>query len=189
MIVDLLALAFALAMDATATAATLGFIAGRVRGRDLLLTTLAFGGSQALMPLLGWWLGFALSSVVTTWDHWIAFVLLAGIGVHLLREAAAGPAEGAERSRANLFGVASVLWLALVTSIDALAAGVTLPLLGAPIVISVTVIGVTTAALSGGGLLLGRRLGRLLGKRLEFVGGLVLILLGLKILVEHTLLG
>jgi len=188
MSLELFALAVALAMDATAAAAARGLVAQRVRARDVALTTLAFGGAQALMPLVGWLLGRALSGYVSAWDHWIAFTLLVSIGAHMILEGTAGdePGEGEE---AAPFALGTILWLALATSIDALAAGVTLPLLGAPLLLSVTVIGVTTALLSGAGLLLGCRLGCLKRARLTICGGLVLIALGVKILLEHTLGG
>ncbi len=188
MSLELFALAVALAMDATAAAATCGLTARCVRARDVARVTLAFGGAQATMPLIGWLLGQALSRVVTTWDHWIAFGLLLGIGAHMLVEARSQDDPGAAEGN-DPFATGTLCWLALATSIDALAAGVTLPLLGVPLLVSVAVIGTTTAVLSGAGLLLGRRVGHLLGARLTVFGGLVLIALGVKILVEHTLAG
>ncbi len=188
MVLELPALAVALAMDATAAAATRGLVAKRIRVRDVALTMLAFGGAQALMPLIGWLLGAALSDHVSAWDHWIAFALLVSVGARMVVDGAAGDGPG-EDDGAPPFALGTILWLALATSIDAFAAGVTLPLLGAPLLVSVAVIGATTAVLSGAGLLLGCHLGCLMKARLTIGGGLLLIALGVKILLEHTLGG
>ena len=175
-----LALALALAMDATAVAGARGLAAPVVRPRDALLVGLLFGGAQALMPALGWLLGDRLGPWVADWDHWVAFVLLAGIGAKMLWEARqpAAAAEGGLQLRV-------LLVLALATSVDAFAAGITLPMIGAPLLLSLVTIGVTTALLSAGALLLGRRFGARWGRRLDALGGVALILLGVKILVQH----
>lgn len=148
---------------------------------------LLFGGFQALMPLLGWFLGKTLGPVVQAWDHWIAFVLLAGIGAKMLHEAFSQTENEAAQSDAALYAPKVMLMLAVATSIDAFAAGITLPMMNAPLVLSLLTIGVTTAVLSGVGVYAGRRFGAMLGRRLDVFGGLVLIGLGTKILIEHTL--
>jgi putative Mn2+ efflux pump MntP len=181
-------LSVGLAMDATAVAAARGLSARRILPRHVLLVALLFGGFQAFMPLLGWLVGSHLGPVVERFDHWIAFVLLGGIGAKMLHDAYAGEADEAPRPE-DLFRLGILLVLALATSIDALAVGVTLPILGAPLLLSLITIGVTTALLSGAGLLLGRRFGAKLGKRLDIAGGLVLIGLGTKILIQHLLAG
>lgn len=182
----ILLLAVGVAMDATAVSAARGLAARRVHARQVFLVALLFGGFQALMPLLGWLIGSRLGPNVERFDHWIAFALLGAIGGKMVFEAftSAGqqpPSEG------ELFRLEVLLVLALATSIDALAVGVTLPMLDAPLVLSLVTIGVTTALLSGAGLLIGRRFGASLGKRLDIAGGLVLIGLGTKILVQHLL--
>lgn len=173
-------------MDATAVSAARGLAVPRVRARHVLLVACFFGGFQALMPLIGWLLGERLGPLVHAWDHWIACGLLATIGGKMLWEARANDDEevtpGAKK---DLFAFKVMLLLAIATSIDALAVGITLPLLNAPLALSLTTIGVTTAALSAAGLFAGRRFGSLLGKRLDIAGGLVLIGLGAKILIEH----
>jgi putative Mn2+ efflux pump MntP len=181
-----LGLAVGLAMDATAVAAARGLAAPRVRAVDALKVALLFGGFQALMPLLGYLLGAQLGRWAEAWDHWIAFVLLGGLGLKMLWEARGGPSrpEGAQ-----LFALAALLPLAISTSIDAFAAGVTLPLLGAPLPVALLTIGVVTAALSAAGLFAGRRFGALLGPRLDLAGGVILIALGTKILIEHLSAG
>ncbi len=173
-------------MDAAAVSAARGLATERVLARHVLLVALFFGGFQALMPLAGWFVGGEVGPWVTAWDHWIAFVLLGAIGGKMLWEAR-GDAGGevAKRSDEALFGLRVMFVLALATSVDAFAVGITLPLLDAPLLLSIVTIGVTTAVLSALALCFGRRLGAMLGPRLDMLGGLVLIGLGLKILIEH----
>lgn len=171
-------------MDAAAVSASRGMAVSRVRVRHAVLVAVFFGGFQALMPLIGWLAGSKVGPLVHGWDRWIAFVLLCGVGAKMLwesRSADEGPALAAKDER--LFSLRVMLLLAIATSIDALAAGFTLPLVGAPLLTSVVTIGVTTAVLSVAGLLAGRRFGALLGKRLDTAGGLVLIGLGIKSLI------
>ena len=176
-------------MDATAVAAARGLAAREgVRARHVLLVGSLFGGFQALMPLAGYLVGRELGPVVERFDHWIAFVLLGAIGAKMLHEAYSTSADQAPSSN-DLFRPVVLLVLAVATSIDALAVGVTLPMLGAPLGLSLVTIGITTALLSGIGLLVGRRFGASLGKRLDMAGGLVLIGLGTKILIEHLSAG
>jgi putative Mn2+ efflux pump MntP len=180
---SILVLALGLAMDATAVAAARGVAVRAIEARHVALVALFFGGSQALMPALGWWLGAAVGSYVAAWDHWIAFALLGGIGAKMLWEARGGGDD--DSVEGDPFGLRVMTVLAIATSIDALAAGVTLPLLGAPFVLTIATIGVVTAVLSAGGLYLGRALAGTLGSKLDVVGGLALVGLGVKILAEH----
>lgn len=186
----ILTLSVGLAMDATAVSAARGCAARSVRAGDVLRVALWFGGFQALMPGIGWCLGDALGSEVSAWDHWIAFGLLGAIGSKMLWEARGSAERPASepRSNADLFGTRVLVVLAVATSIDALAAGITLPMLGAPLLLSLASIGLITAALSALGVLVGRRFGDVLGRRLDTFGGLVLVALGTKILVEHLAL-
>lgn len=179
-------LAVGLAMDATAVSAARGLATPKILPRHVFIVAAFFGGFQALMPLVGWAVGSRLGPLVQAWDHWIAFVLLAAIGGKMLWEARPSKKDEDDAAPASdLYGVKVMLVLAIATSIDALAVGVTLPMLDAPLVLSVVTIGVTTAVLSALGLFAGRKFGALLGKRLDVAGGLVLIGLGVKILVEH----
>lgn len=182
-------LAVGLAMDATAVASARGVAASRVTPIHALKIALLFGGAQALMPLLAWLIGARVGPWVAAWDHWIAFVLLGGLGAKMLWEARAGDDDEAPRED-EPFAWRVLLVLAVATSIDAFAVGLTLPMIGAPLVLSLVTIGVVTALLSAGGLFAGsllraRSLGASLGKRLDVVGGVVLIGLGAKILIEH----
>lgn len=181
---SVLLLAFGLSMDAMAVAAARGFIVRQIRFRHVALVAGFFGGFQAVMPLFGWLLGSRVGSAIEAWDHWVIFAVLGGIGGKMLWEAFRGGEQEALKEE-DAFGLRVMLLLAIATSIDALAAGFALPLLGAPMALSLVTIGVTTAVLSALGLFAGHRFGAVLGRRLDAVGGLVLIGFGLKTLVEH----
>jgi manganese efflux pump family protein len=187
---SLLSLALALSMDAMAVSAARGLASSAgTRVRDTVLLALSFGAAQGLMPVAGWWLGARVGERFAAWDHWVAFVLLVGIGVKMLKEAfEQDDDEAGERA----LTIGALFVLAVATSIDSFAAGITLPMLGLPLLTSVLTIGVVTALLSGVAAwfaqVLASRFGERFGKRLEMVGGVVLIGLGIKVLVEHTLL-
>ncbi|MBL8741597.1 MAG: manganese efflux pump [Myxococcales bacterium] len=180
----ILVLAAGLSMDAAAVATVRGATTKHLRALHFLSVALYFGGSQALMPLLGYWLGSAIGDRFEAWDHWIAFVLLGGIGAKMLYETATAKDDD-DDVPADAFAPRLMLPLAIATSVDAFAVGATLPMLGAPLALSVITIGVVTAVCSMVGLGAGHRFGRALGKRFEAIGGVVLILLGVKILIEH----
>jgi putative Mn2+ efflux pump MntP len=181
---SIMLLAFGLSMDAMAVAATRGLAVRTIRLRHVALVAGLFGGFQALMPLFGWLLGNRVGKAIAAWDHWVIFALLAGIGGKMLWEAFHHEAE-APLDEADAFGLKVMLLLAIATSIDALAAGFALPLMGAPLAVSLAAIGITTAILSALGLFAGHRFGAALGSRLDAVGGVVLIGLGTKTLIEH----
>lgn len=189
---DILVLALGLAMDATAVAATRGLVAPSVRLRDALLVGLFFGGFQAGMPLLGWLLGAGLDTYIQAVDHWIACAILGTLGARMIwnarRPDVDDDASEAAPDRA-LFTSRALLPLAIATSIDALAAGVTLPLMGAPLATSIAMIGLVTGVLATLATLAGRRLGASMANHLELVGGLVLIAIGVRILIEHLATG
>jgi putative Mn2+ efflux pump MntP len=182
----LLMLAVGLAMDATAVAVTRGALARRIGLRDAALVAVLFGGSQALMPVGGWFLGTTIGSFIERWDHWVTFAVLVTIGGKMLWESR-GAAEAKPDPEPFRFVV--LVGLAIATSIDAFAVGITLPMLGVPLVTATVTIGVVTALASIGGLLAGRRFGALLGRRFDAVGGIVLVAIGTKVLVEHLLDG
>ena len=185
----ILAISVGLAMDATAVSAARGMAVPEVRPRHAALVALFFGGFQALMPVVGWLVGSRIGPLVEAWDHWIAFVLLGAIGAKMLWESRDPKTADAPRSERELFGLKVMLLLAIATSIDALAVGITLPMLDAPFALSVATIGVTTAVLCVAGLLVGRRAGAMFGRRLDFLGGLILIAVGTMILIEHLRTG
>lgn len=187
--ITLLLLALALSMDAFAAAISQGARARRHASLSQALRIgFAFGAAQGLMPLLGWSLGVAFESVIRDIDHWIAFVLLAGIGARMVHQGlTAGPRkEGAPVPLATGWPLVAT---AIATSVDAAAAGVTLAFVDRPVVVACAVIGAVTLALSTAGVLIGRAAGALVGARAEEFGGLVLIGLGVKILIEHVFLG
>jgi manganese efflux pump family protein len=179
--VQILLLSVGLAMDAMAVATARGAASVQIEPRDVLRPALLFGLAQAVMPALGWVIGREIGPWVAAFDHWFAFIVLGALGAKMLHEARnAGPND--ERAPA---GLSTLLALALATSVDAFAVGLTLPLLNAPFALSIVTIGVVTAVLSALGVVLGRRFGSLLGRRFDAFGGAVLILLGFKILIEH----
>jgi putative Mn2+ efflux pump MntP len=184
----ILLLSLGLAMDATAVSAARGLAAQRVSAQHVALIAVLFGGFQALMPLIGWMLGTRVGPLVEQFDHWIAFVLLGGIGGKMLWEAFHDDAEAGEEE-SEPFRLRALFVLGVATSIDALAAGITLPMLDAPFALTLVTIGVVTAISCALGVLAGRRFGAALGKRLDAAGGIVLIGLGMKILVEHLMAG
>lgn len=185
-------LAVGLAMDAAAVSATRGLAVPKVEPRHALSVALFFGGAQAGMPLLGWLAGDKLGTFAAAWGDWIAaavfFVLGGKMLIEVLRKRAReGDAEAVEEMPAHPFAIGTMALLALATSIDALVAGVTLPMLHAPLVASVATIGGTTAALSVLALYGGRRLGRSFEGRLDLIGGILLVGLGAKVVVAHLL--
>lgn len=177
--IEALLLALALAMDAFAVALTQG-AKFRPDARGGLAIALTFGVFQALMPLAGWLIGAVALVYVEAVDHWIAFGLLAFLGMRML-----GGHVGDEEASHALTGRALLL-AGVATSIDALAAGITLPTLGVTPWIAVALIGLVTFAMSGVGVVLGRRAGDHLGEWAERIGGVILIGLGVKILAEHS---
>jgi manganese efflux pump family protein len=181
----ILLLAFGLSMDAMAVAAARGLSVKRVGLRHVALVAGLFGGFQALMPFFGFMLGRKVGKVIEAWDHWLIFAVLGAIGGKMLWEAFHARDAEEPVSEAEAFGLKVMVILAVATSVDALAAGFTLPLLGAPLGVSLLSIGITTAVLSAAGLFAGHRFGAALGSRLDAVGGLVLIGIGTKTLIEH----
>lgn len=178
---DLFLIALALSMDAFAVAICKGLSVKKVGAKHILTVGIYFGGFQALMPFIGFLLGFKFERFIVSIDHWIAFVLLAVIGGGMIREAIAGGEDEANDS----FSFKTMLPLALATSIDALAVGISFAFLGVDIVAAAVLIGVTTFVLSGAGIVVGNVFGAKYKSKAELAGGIVLILIGLKILLEH----
>lgn len=188
--VEILLIALSLSMDALAVAVTIGVCRDGVHLRHALKVALFFGGFQALMPAIGYLAGVSVAGFIAPIDHWVAFILLAFVGGRMLYgslhekpmddEMDACPAEDPVSNR-------PLLLMAVATSIDALAAGISLALGSLPIVGTIVAIGLVTAVLSAMGVLLGRRLGFLFQRYACVAGGTVLILIGLRILLEHLL--
>ncbi|MBK8979180.1 MAG: manganese efflux pump [Planctomycetes bacterium] len=180
----LLLTGLALAMDAFAVCVSSSVVHRGVPWRRMLRLPVVFALFQAGMPALGWAGTQAFRDAITAFDHWIAFALLAGIGAHMLIEARGGVGDGSPLRRDPL-RTPVLLALALATSIDALAAGVGLAVLDVPIGVACAWIGGTTFVACVPGVVVGRRLGARLAHRAEALGGLVLIGLGVRILVQH----
>lgn len=179
-IVELVFLAIGLSMDAFAVSICKGLSVGHPKPQHSLIAGAYFGGFQALMPLLGFVLGVQFQGLIQSFDHWIAFLLLALIGGNMIRES-----RGGAESCTISFGPRAMLPLAVATSIDALAVGVTFAFLEVKILPAIALIGITTFLISAIGVRLGSILGARYQARAEFFGGLILLLIGLKILLEH----
>jgi putative Mn2+ efflux pump MntP len=181
-ILSIFLIAVGLALDAFAVSVASGVIMQRQRVKQGVTFGLLFGGFQMLMPVVGYAAGKTLRPYICAIDHWVAFALLVAIGAKMIYEATR--MEEFEQAKPDMT-VIVLLGLAVATSIDALAVGISFALLNIPIVIPVIVIGVMTFVLSFAGVFLGNMFGGLLEKKVEILGGLVLIGMGVKILLEH----
>lgn len=179
-ILEILILAVGLSMDAFAVSICKGLSVKTLRPKHALTAGLYFGGFQAVMPLVGYLLGKQFEALITGIDHWIAFALLGIIGANMIRESFGEPDE-----LNDSFNPKTMLPLAVATSIDALAVGVTLACLNVSILPAISLIGATTFVLSAIGIKIGNVFGAKFKSKAEFAGGAVLILIGTKILLEH----
>jgi putative Mn2+ efflux pump MntP len=185
----LILLTLGLAADAFAVSITDGICSSKVTKKYALTTALTFGFFQALMPVLGYTLGRTFSDIVYRYQHWIALLLLGAIGVNMLAEAMKDLRHPeAVCPQTSIFTVRNLLMQGVATSIDALAAGVSLAVLKINIVSSALLIGTVTFSLCILGVYIGKRFGNLLGLRARFVGGSILLLLGFKIFIQNQFL-
>ena len=182
--ITLLLLSLGLAMDAFAAAVAQG-ASSRPSRKTALRMSLAFGLAQAIMPLLGWALGIAFAAIMASAAHWIALALLTILGLRMIKE---GLDRDPEEPMKEL-SLWPLLVVAIATSIDAAVAGITLPTIGAPIVLACVVIGLTTSLLTYPGVYLGALVGARIGKWAEVLGGLILIGIGIKIFVAQQYFG
>ncbi|MCL2283129.1 MAG: manganese efflux pump MntP family protein [Fibromonadales bacterium] len=180
MVVEIILLAVALSMDAFAVSITLGLSVEKPRIKELLIPGIYFGLFQALMPLTGYFAGTLFASKIQHLDHWIAFALLSFIGAKMIKESFEKNEENAKKNR---FQFASMLLLSIATSIDALAVGVTFAFFEINILVAIAVIGFTTFCLSVTGVKIGNLFGTRFKSKAEFLGGVILILIGLKMLM------
>ena len=180
-----LATAVGLAMDAVAVAIASGLYVKTLRWSDALKMAAFFGVFQALMPLGGYMLGALFTDVLGAYDHWIAFVLLSGLGIKLMLDSR----NAAEEKVASPFRINKLLILAIATSLDAFAVGISFSLLEVSLAETVIVIGMVTFLLCLPAVWFGARLGKSMAKRAEIFGGIVLVLIGSKILMEHLVSG
>lgn len=181
-LLELFLIAAGLSMDAFAVSVCKGLATKEIKARHFFIVGLWFGGFQALMPALGYFLGSGFEQYISHLDHWIAFILLALIGGNMIREALSKEGECHNSS----FGAKTMFVMAVATSIDALAVGITFALLpDVNIAAAVSFIGATTFILSGAGLKIGNVFGVKYKAKAEFAGGLILVFMGIKILLEH----
>lgn len=176
---ELFILAVGLSMDAFAVAICKGLSLGKIRGKHMCIAGLWFGGFQALMPLAGYYLGSIFTEFITKYAHWAAFLLLLFLGGRMIREAA-----GEEEAIEPDMDAKNMFLLAVATSIDALAVGITFAFLQVQIVPAVSFIGVITFLFSAAGVKIGSIFGTKYRSKAEFCGGIILILIGIKILLE-----
>ena len=181
---ELFVLAVGLSIDAFAVSICKGLSLGKIKVKHMCIAGMWFGGFQALMPLIGYFLGSLFADMITKYDHWIAFILLLFIGGNMIKEAV-GDEEHVDAS----MDVKGMFILAVATSIDALAVGVTFAFLKVAIVPAVSFIGIVTFVCSAAGVKIGSIFGTKYSKKAELFGGVVLILIGIKILVEGLIAG
>lgn len=184
-IISLVLTALALAADAMSVSITNGIAVKKLQLPKVLLMALLFGGFQALMPTLGWLLGTSVSKYISAFDHWIAFLLLAFIGFKMIVESFKNDEETVKK---DSFSITNLLIMAVATSIDALAVGISfasLAIPGSELWLGIALIGVITFTLSCLGAFLGKFLGNMFKKRAGLIAGIILCLIGLKILLEH----
>ena len=184
--IDLFLIGVGLSMDAFAVAICQGLSMTRIKWGHALTVGLYFGGFQALMPFIGWMLGSQFADRIQQYDHWIAFILLVLIGGNMIREALSGDEENAAQAETDLrLDHKKLFLMAIATSIDALAIGVTFAFLETAILPAIGIIGCTTFCISVAGVAVGCWFGARYKKRAEITGGAILVLLGIKILLEH----
>ncbi len=180
---ELFIIAVGLSMDAFAVAVCKGLSVYKLKGKHIFLTGLWFGGFQGLMPLIGYFLGSTFEKHITPIDHWIAFVLLGLIGINMIKEGLSKEEENGEDAS---FSIKTMFVMAVATSIDALAVGITFALLpDVNITVAVLFIGVITFTLSCVGIKIGNVFGAKFKSKAEIAGGVILVLMGTKILFEH----
>ena len=178
---EIFLIAIALGMDAFSVAICKGFTMVKVEWKKALLVASFFGIFQAIMPMIGYFLGKNFESLIVQIDHWIAFVLLTGIGINLLKESW----KSEDEQEDDRFDLKTLTILAIATSIDALAIGITFSFLQVQIIEAVSVIGVVAFGMSFFGVAIGCKVGDRLNQKAKIVGGVILIGMGIKILLEH----
>jgi putative Mn2+ efflux pump MntP len=183
-LLTIIIVAVGLAMDAFAVSVATTSAYRQLKIKHALRMAFFFGAFQAFMPLIGAMAGLGLRGYIQDYDHWVAFALLTAVGVKMIYESFKIAGAEKDLNPANIF---VLLVLSVATSIDAFAVGITLSLLRVPLATAVIIIGLVTFALSYIGTLLGKSVGHLFESKIEAVGGLVLIILGVKILLQHLL--
>ena len=181
-LITIILIAVGLSMDAVAVSVCLGGTSAKINFQRALTVALWFGTFQAIMPIIGWGVGATLKDLIANIDHWVVFLILSLIGIRMIYESFYGKSKVVSADPFNL-GVLALLSLA--TSIDALAVGISFAFINIPIINPIIIIGIVTFMLSLIGAYIGKRIGLLFAKRIEVIGGLILIAIGAKILIEH----
>lgn len=185
-IIELLLIGVGLSMDAFAVSVCKGLNMRKVNKLHCFVIALFFGGFQAIMPLIGWMLGRQFEQYITAVDHWIAFVLLAFLGIKMILDTCKVEEEEICKTESSL-NLKELFVMAVATSIDALAVGITFAFLKVNIVLAISIIGCTTFVLCIGGVFVGNIFGSRYKNKAEIAGGVILVLIGVKILVEHLM--
>ena len=180
--IELFLLGVGLSMDAFAVSVCKGLGMRKLNKKQAVIIGLYFGGFQALMPLIGWLLGSQFQKYITSIDHWIAFILLLYLGGKMIYDSTQ---EEDEDCKTNPLCNKTLFGLSIATSIDALAIGISLAILKSDIIIQASLIGIVTFLMSVSGVYFGSRFGRKVDLKLDLIGGLILIGIGTKILIEH----
>ena len=188
-LLEIFLIGIGLSMDAFAVSVGKGLGMGRIEYRTALLLAVSFGFFQALMPVIGWFLAAQFADVIRSFDHWIAFILLAIVGGKMIVDAIRGTGEDEDVGSGPSIGVGELLVLSVATSIDALAVGIMFAALGVSPMPAVVIIGVTTFTLSCAGVVLGNRFGAVYERPANLLGGVILVAIGLKVLIEHLTTG
>ena len=175
-------IALGLAMDAFAVSITSGFAIKYIKIKNALMIAIFFGLFQAIMPLIGWLAGYTLKDFISGIDHWIAFGLLSIIGLKMIYESFKLESD---KERVDPLNISVLFVLSIATSIDALAIGISLSFLNISIALPSIIIGIITFLLSFMGVYIGNKLGHFFEKKIEILGGIILIAIGIKILIEH----
>ena len=181
-LVSIIFISIGLAMDAFAVSIASGFTIHRLRVGHAFRIAFFFGAFQAIMPVIGWLAGLSVQEYIAAIDHWIAFILLSFVGGRMIYEATV---LGEERDEKDPLNIYVLLMLSVATSIDALAVGLSLSFLNVAIALPAIVIGCVTFALSFAGVYIGDRFGHFFESKIEIAGGIILIGIGIKILIEH----
>lgn len=183
---EIILVSIGLAMDAFAVSICKGLSMKKLNVKHGLVIALYFGAFQAIMPLLGWLLGSQFQVYIVSFDHWIAFILLAFLGAKTIVDTIREKEEEQREKTESILNHKELFLLAIATSIDALAVGITLAFLEVKLVMAVSVIGILTFGICIFGVLVGNMFGTTFKKKASIAGGVILILIGLKILLEHT---
>ena len=181
-LLTIILISIALAMDAFSVSITKGFTVKNITTMETLWFGIFFGGFQALMPVLGWIAGIQLEHFISSIAPWVAFIILSAIGFKMIYESLTSDEE--EKLKKAKFSFKELTLLAVATSIDAFAVGVTFAILNTPILVPIILIGLTAFIFSEIGIVIGKKLGQFFGDKFEIIGGIVLVFLGLKILLD-----